>query len=85
MYYCTNPDKIKNITKDEYLYDDDDYYVSSFYEIYCSFAEKIPTGLKHDQILLRRYTPEEDYMIHRMLGKHIINEDIVNKIIILKI
>lgn len=77
MYYCTNPEKFES---DELR--DDDYFVSSFYDIYMFVQDEVK---KPHKILLKRYSQEEDYMIHRLLKKYIISENIDTRTIVLEI
>jgi len=75
MYYCTNPEKFES----EDLHNDD-YFVSSFYDIYTLIQENIK---KPYQMVLKRYTPEEDYMVHRLLKMYIVYENMYDKVIII--
>jgi len=77
MYYCTNPEKFES----EDLCNDD-YFISSFCDIYTLIHENIK---KPYQMVLKRYTLEEDYMLHRLLGQYIVSENMYDRVIIINL
>jgi hypothetical protein len=83
MYYYINSFPIEKFVPDINI-PDEKYIISSFYDVYM-LTKQINMSDEVHHLLLKRYSQEEDYMIHRLMGMQIINENIKNGMIIINL